>query len=222
MKNVGDKKGHSLGYNVFKELEKDILDGKIPSGESLTELKLSNELGVSRTPVREAIIQLEQEGLVKITPNKGAVVLGVTNKDIEDIYTIRSYIEGLASKWAAEKISDEEIQRLQETTDLMEFYISKNSSDNVRDLDYRFHHMIYEFSRSRILEHTLSNYHHIIQRYRQLSFITGDRAIKSIEEHRLILNAIAQRDGEAAEKYTIDHIINAKINTQSAIKNSIK
>ena len=105
---------HSLRAKVFKEIEKAILDGIFSPGDNLIEQKLSNELGVSRTPVREALRQLELEGLVETIPNKGAVVIGVTQKDIDDIYTIRMHIEGLAAGWAATNITDEELQELKE------------------------------------------------------------------------------------------------------------
>ena len=86
--------GNPLRKHVYKEIEKAILDGVFPPGYSLTEGKLSHELGVSRTPVREALMQLELEGLVKTVPNKGAVVVGVTSQDIDDIYAVRTRIGG--------------------------------------------------------------------------------------------------------------------------------
>ena len=88
---------------VYKELEKAILSGELAPGDSLVEMKLAAQMGVSRTPVREALLQLELENLVKHIPNRGAVVVGISEKDIEDIYTLRMRIEGLAVRWAAEK-----------------------------------------------------------------------------------------------------------------------
>ena len=169
-KSVTTDNTNSLSTRVFEELEEGILSGQIPSGESLIELKLSSEMGVSRTPVREAIRMLEQKGLVQIIPNKGAVVLGISEKDLKDIYTIRMYIEGLASRWAAEHISEEQAQELTEIVDLQEFYNIKQANGKINDLDSRFHEKIYEISGSRTLQHTLSDLHHMIQRYRKLSF----------------------------------------------------
>ncbi len=91
--------GYSLADKVFKKLEEEILNGALKAGENLTELRISARLGVSRTPVREAIHRLEQDGLVQLTPNKGAVVVGVSEKDLRDIYAIRMKLEGLASRW---------------------------------------------------------------------------------------------------------------------------
>ncbi|HJB25044.1 MAG TPA: GntR family transcriptional regulator [Firmicutes bacterium] len=217
-KSVTTDNTNSLSTRVFEELEEGILSGQIPSGESLIELKLSSEMGVSRTPVREAIRMLEQKGLVQIIPNKGAVVLGISEKDLKDIYTIRMYIEGLASRWAAEHISEEQAQELTEIVDLQEFYNIKQANGKINDLDSRFHEKIYEISGSRTLQHTLSDLHHMIQRYRKLSFSAKGRAEKAIQEHREILDAICRHDGEQAERLTIQHIANARENLLHLIK----
>lgn len=207
-----DGHAHSLSARVFEALEADILSGQIGPGESLIELKLSTEFGVSRTPVREAIRMLEQKGLVQIIPNKGAVVLGINEKDLEDIYTIRMYIEGLASRWAAAHITPEQLETLTEIVDLQAFYSQKQSIDQVNALDSQFHEKIFEYSNSRTLQHTLSDLHHLIQRYRQLSFNATGRSEKAIEEHRQILEALVKHDQDEAERLTIAHIGNAKDN----------
>ena len=112
MRKLEIQDNNSLRANVFKELEQAILNGNFAPGDSLIEQRLSAELGVSRTPVREALRQLELEGLVKTVPNKGAVVIGVSAKDILDIYSIRMKIEALAARWAATNITDEELDAL--------------------------------------------------------------------------------------------------------------
>lgn len=211
---------NSLSAQVFDTMEASILNGSIQPGENLIELKLSAEMGVSRTPVREAIRMLEQKGLVQIIPNKGAIVLGISEKDLEDIYTIRMYIEGLGSRWAAANISDAQIRELTEIVDLQEFYSHKQSTDQINDLDSKFHEKIFEYSNSRTLQHTLSDLHHMIRRYRQLSFNTTGRADKAIEEHRQILEALVNHDQDAAERLTVQHIRNAKDNLLSIIKSN--
>ena len=204
--------GSSLRAQVFKEIEQAILNGAFAPGDSLTELRLSAELGVSRTPVREALRQLELEGLVTTIPNKGAVVVGVSEKDIDDIYTIRSYIEGLAAKWAAGHITDDEIAALREIVELQEYYVSRGDTLQVWHLDGRFHELIYDCCRSRPLKHTLSSFHHYIQKARALSFKTAGRAKVAVQEHREILEAIAKRDSGAAEIKSAEHSKNAKNN----------
>jgi len=208
----------SLSERVFKELEESILNGIIKPGDNLTEVKLCEELGVSRTPVREAIRLLGQKGLVKIIPNKGAVVLGISEKDLEDIYTIRMYLEGLGSRWAAANITEEQIKELTEIVELQEFYQIKNATEHINQLDTQFHDKIFEYSNSRTLQHTLSDLHHMIQHYRQLSFSSNGRAEKAIKEHRQILEALAAHDQDAAEKLTIEHIARAKENLLHVIQ----
>ena len=202
----------SLSDKVYLQLEKDILCGKFTPGESLIELKISADLGVSRTPVREAIRMLEQKGLVEMQPHRGAVVLGVNEKDLEDVYTIRMYIEGLAAKWAAAEITDEQLRELTEIVDLQEFYQLKSATERINDLDSRFHERIFEYCHSRPLQHTLSELHHMVQWFRGLSLSTEGRAGRAIEEHRRILEALAARDGDLAEKLTVLHIKNAREN----------
>ena len=118
---------HSLGGRVFQKIREDILSGKYKEHDELRETTLGKELGVSRTPVREALRQLELEGLVTIIPNKGAYVTGISQKDIRDIYVIRSMLEGLCARWAAQHISEEQLDELEETILLSEFQMKKGS-----------------------------------------------------------------------------------------------
>ena len=204
--------GGSLTSRVFHKIEKDIVDGTYPPGQQLTESRQCDTLGVSRTPVREARFQLEQEGLVRITHNKGAVVVGVSEKDIDDIYTIRMQIEGLASKWAAERITDAEKKRLAEIVELEAFYAERGNVEQSRYLDHSFHDGLYAASGSNPLRITLRTFHNYIGRARENSFKTGDRAMIAAAEHRAILEAINMGDGERAERLTREHIVNAKAN----------
>jgi DNA-binding GntR family transcriptional regulator len=201
-----------LRGKVYRKLEKSILNGKYKTGDGLNESKLSHEMGVSRTPIREALRQLELDGLVKIFPHKGAVVLGVSKRDIEDIYTIRKLIEGLAVRWAIEKITDEEIKKLKELVELAEFYTNKNDMQYLERIDSNFHELIYEASKSNPLMHTLKNFHHYVQRARISSFKTPGRAQKSLKEHREILQAIIDKDADRADKLMCQHVNNAAEN----------
>ncbi len=200
---------NSLRGKVFNQLRKQILTGAYKPGESLIELRLSEELGVSRTPVREALRQLELEGLIVSIPNKGVIVKGVTDQDVEDIFTIRTMIEGLAARWAAEKITEDEIVELQEALDFEEFYTMKNDSHHLMTYDSRFHDIIFKASKSRPLMHMLSTFHFYTQNARDSSFQRPGRPVKALEEHRAIFEAIRSKDAERAEKLTVQHIKNA-------------
>lgn len=203
---------NSLRGRVFYQLKNDILNGKYHIGENLIETKLSDEMGVSRTPIREALRQLELEGLVQSIPNKGVIVRGISEQDVEDICTIRMMIEGLAARWAAEKITDEELDELKEAVELEEFYTGKNGTEQLLKFDSKFHDIIFRASKSKPLMQMLSTFHHYIQSARNLSLGSPGRAQKVLEEHKAILQAIIEHDADKAERLTTEHVKNASIN----------
>ena len=206
---------HSLGGRVFQKIREDILNGKYKENDELRENTIGKELGVSRTPVREALRQLELEGLVSIIPNKGAYVTGISHKDVWDIYVIRSMLEGLCARWAAEHIKEAQLDELEETILLSEFQMKKESgfsAEQVAALDSRFHSILYEASGSRILSPVLTDFHNYVQTARTSSVVSEDRARKSIREHRQILRAIRDRDGEMAEHLANEHIMHVMQN----------
>ena len=122
-----DHKPISIADQVFEKLERDILSGKYPQGEILSELRLSGELGVSRTPIREAIRRLEQERILEDSGH-GLVVIGISRQDMLDIYEIRLQLEGLAAKRAAASITDDVLSEMKEVLDLQRFYIESERS----------------------------------------------------------------------------------------------
>lgn len=205
----------SLRGKVFQRLREDILSGVYQENDELREVSIGEELGVSRTPVREALRQLELEGLVTIVPNKGAYVKGITKKDVHDIYRIRSLLEGLCAKWATEHITDQQIEELEEIVLLSEFHLKKQGqgkAKQVSDLDGKFHKVLYEASNSRILEHVLSDFHKYVKMARTMSVGEKERAEKSIDEHRAILEAIRKKDANLAEQLANQHIMNVMEN----------
>ena len=201
-----DKKTASLEEQVTETLEAEILTGKLAAGASLTEQSLSVRLGVSRTPIRAALHTLAEEGLINLIPNKGAVVVGVTREDLIDIYRIRMRLEGLASALAAERISKEDLATLRESVELAEFYISKNDTEHLKELDTQFHAIIYRASGNRMLNKTLSELHRNITSYRKMSLAVPGRLERSVGEHREILAAIEERDAERADRLTSAHV----------------
>ena len=206
---------HSLGGRVFQKIREDILNGIYKENDELRENTIGKELGVSRTPVREALRQLELEGLVTIIPNRGAYVTGISHKDIWDIYVIRSMLEGLCARWAVEHITDAQLDELEETILLSEFQMKKESgfsAEQIAALDGRFHSILYEASGSRILGHVLTDFHNYVQTARRSSVVSEDRARKSIREHRQILRAIRDRDAEMAEQLANEHIMHVMQN----------
>ncbi|GKT33648.1 GntR family transcriptional regulator, partial [Aduncisulcus paluster] len=152
------KENKSLTSIIFEKIREDILNGMYDPGEKIVEAKLADELGVSRTPVREALKQLELDGLVENIPNRGVIVKGVTAQDIRDIYTIREAIEGIAARWSVERMSQDELDSLKEIYELMEFYTFKKDVDKIFELNTRFHELIYMATNSRFLEHVLRDF----------------------------------------------------------------
>lgn len=205
-KEVTDK--YSLRGRVFHKIREDILSGEYHQNEELKEASIGNELGVSRTPVREALRQLELEGLLNIIPNKGAYVTGISAKDIQDIYVIRSYLEGLCARWACEYITKPQLEELDEIIYLSEFHAKKGHHDQLLELDNRFHEVLYEASNSKILDHVLSDFHHYVQRVRKVTLSSMARANDSNAEHRAIVEALKEKDGERAETLAHEHMLN--------------
>lgn len=195
----------SLADQVFERLEAEILGGKYQRGEIVTELQLCAELGVSRTPVREALRRLEAEHLIEDSP-RGTMVLGVVRKDFEDMCAIRLRIEGLAVRGFIENLTEDNLRALREAVELQEFYLNKSDPDHIRAQDTRFHELIYQRCGSAILCDTLSPLHKKVQKFRRISIEQPERAQRSVREHREIYNAIAARDADLAEKLMNEHV----------------
>ena len=199
---------YSLSSRVFRTIREDILSGKYATNEELKEKNIGEDLGVSRTPVREALRQLELEGLVSIIPNKGAFVVGVSLKDIKDIYEMRTLLEGLCAKWAAEHITREQLAELEENVFLSEFHAGKENWEQILELDNRFHELLYEASDSRELIHVLRDYHQYVQRIRKITLSNKERVKDSTAEHMLIVEALKKHDAATAQQCAQLHIRN--------------
>lgn len=203
-----DHKNISLADQVYEVLETDILSGKYARGDVLTEGKLCEQLGVSRTPIREALRRLEQEGLIKENA-KGSLVLGITQKDLDDIFIVREKLEGIAASLAASNSKEEEIEKLKSVLELQEFYLQKHDAEQIKVMDNKFHETLYNLSGSVIFHNILLSLHKKIQKYRKASMQSKSRATESVAEHRNIFNAIAAHDPELAEKCASQHVKNA-------------
>ena len=198
----------SLADQVFEHLETDILSGKYQKGENLTESKLCLELGVSRTPIREALRRLEQEHLIEESP-KGMVVVGISDKDLADIFEIRAALEGKAAELAAKNYTEEQINIVREALEFQEFYLSKQDPDRIKSMDSRFHETIYKMSGSTIFYDVLMPLHKKILKYRKASVTDKGRASASVAEHRAIYEAILAHDSDLASRLISEHLKNA-------------
>lgn len=198
----------SLADQVFDHLENDILSGKYQRGEVLTETKLSAELGVSRTPIREALRRLEQEHIIEES-GKGSVVIGINEKDLEDIFMIRKSLECQVAALAAKNRTEEQLKQLREALEFQEFYLNKKDPDQIKLMDSRFHETLYKLSGSTAFYDTLVPLHKKIQKYRRASVTNSSRAEASVAEHRKIYEAIESQNTALAAKYASEHVENA-------------
>lgn len=205
----GQKDGrdkYSLRGRVFQSIREDILSGRYEQNTELKEAAIGAELGVSRTPVREALRQLELEGLVTIIPNRGAYVNMITAKDVQDIYVIRSMLEGLCARWATQSITDEQLDSMEETLCLSEYHTSKKNYEKLYELDSLFHEQLYEAGEAWILNHILSDFHDYVKMVRKATISTSSRSVTSTEEHRAIFEAIKEKDPDKAEALAKEHV----------------
>ena len=199
----------SLADQVFDKLENDIIQGVYARGELLTELKLVEQLGVSRTPIREALRRLEQERLIEDT-GKGSRVLGITMEDLEDIMNIRQRIEGLAAYYATVNLTEEGLKELSHIVDLQEFYFSKRDKEHLRQVDDAFHDMICSLSRRSVISDTLIPLMRKTRRYRRVAIDNWERTTDTMNQHKAIFQAIASGNAELAQELTTEHIVHAK------------
>ncbi len=215
---IVDEKTGSLEEQVYMKLEDEIISGELGRGQIVTECELASRLGVSRTPVRGALRRLAEDGLVEITTNRRITVVGVSADDLVDTYNIRTRLEGLSSRLAAERMTDDEKKKLTEFVELSEYYISKKDTEHLGSLDTEFHSMIYRASGNRMLCRILSELHRNIERYRRISLSTPGRLESSVAEHREILDAIVSGDKERADALTSEHIEHALANLKNTLK----
>ena len=193
---------------VFKTLRQAILTGELKPGERLMEIHLAEKLGVSRTPVREAIRQLELEGLAVMVPRKGAQVAHITEKNMSDVLEVRLVLDELAVSLACERITDEEIISLQKACEEFENAISSGDIHNITSADVIFHDIIFSASRNSRLTQIVNNLAEQMYRYR-FEYIKDASGWQSlITEHRMITDAIANRDKATAINAIHVHVKN--------------
>jgi DNA-binding GntR family transcriptional regulator len=203
---------------VFESLREAIINGILEPGERLMEIQLAEEMGVSRTPVREAIRKLELEGFVVMIPRKGAYVAGISMKDIADVFEIRAALESLAAGLAAERITEEELEQLERTLVRNSEVTEINNLDALVDIDTDFHDVLYKASRNVRLVQIISNLREQIQRFRKASLSHPGRMKDALEEHKKMVEAISERNVELAQNLARDHIENAENSMLDVLK----
>jgi DNA-binding GntR family transcriptional regulator len=185
-----------------------ILKGRIKQGERLTEPRLSKLLGISRTPIREALRILEMEGFVEIIPRRGAVVTDVTDKDVDEIFILKVKLESLAAKLAAEHLTDDDIAELEDLNARMEKFADAKNVSILIKLNSEFHNLIISKCENNRLTKFLEALLRQFKRATAYSFTEAGRIQRVIEEHREIIESFKKRDSEMAEELMAKHIQN--------------
>lgn len=203
-----------IAMNVFETLRDDILDGRLPQGRKLVETQLSKTYGVSRTPIRSALVRLEICGLVENIPNRGAYVSGFSKQEYEDMITLRILYEVQAVKWAIERATEEDIEELKEKTELMEFYTMKKDIAKMIKINNQFHQKIIDIPGSKMLTRQLSNLHAILKE-RNVDLYTDQYMQDILREHLSIYKAFVNRDIEAGVEAVENHIKSAIVRAKS-------
>lgn len=210
-KNNLETSAQPLSANLFQLIQKDILSGEIPTDSKLTEQTLCKKYNVSRTPLREAFRQLESEGLIKNIPNRGAFAVGLSNRDISDLFDMRYMFEIQAVEWAIKRMTDEEIDALKETVEFMEFYSLKDDSEKVLQFNSQFHRLIYEGTKDRILQKTLYMYQTYLKYSAPAKSYSDDYLKTILAEHKAIFDAIESRNVAAGRKAMEHHMNQSKM-----------
>jgi DNA-binding GntR family transcriptional regulator len=191
---------------VYDQLKQQILTGEINPGTRMMEVDLARDMGVSRTPIREAIRKLEKEGLVIIEPRRGAYVSDISVKDMVDTLVVREDLEGLAGLLAAETISREEVEELDQITTRYSDAIAAGDTANIIHFDEMFHRRIVELTGNQTLIQLFGSVQEQALRFRYLYYDDFSRYENMPVEHRNIVEAIRSGDGEAARRVSDNHV----------------
>ena len=209
MTTATDPSTHTISADLAEQLSQAIIRGEIAQGSKLSEPELAKRFGVSRGPLREAIVRLEGMGLVTRQPNVGARVVKMSTADVAETFAIREALEGMAARLAAERASEEELQELNRLLDSHEAILSENAEAHYADQEgnYDFHNRIIRASRNAQLTTLLSEELYArIRMYRQQTADHRTDPRQALREHRAILDAICNREGDLAEMLMRRHI----------------
>ena len=195
---------------VLAKLQEDILTGQMRPGEKIIEQRVCERDGASRTPVREALRQLELDGLVEYILNRGYFVIGMSEQNFEDMFDLRKAYEMQAVKWAIERITEEEMENLEETFEFMEFYTMRNDIEKMQVINAGFHQIIYEACKNRMLQKLLTAFQTYLK-YKSPEVDYQENYLSTVlEEHRAIFKAFMDKDPREGGRAMEIHVNRAK------------
>ena len=199
-----------LRVQVYDALRDAIVNGRLKAGDRIIEDRICSELGVSRSPIREALRRLEGEGLVTILPRQGAVVAELTDQDGANLFAVREVLEGLAARQAALHIAPAELSALERICVDMERAIASKEVTSIVELNTLFHDSIILASKNRWIKELVAGIKTQIRRIYRSSIEAPDRAAESLAEHRSIVEALKQGDAQRAENLAREHVLRAR------------
>lgn len=203
---------------VFNTLREAILKGELKPGERLMEIQLADRLGVSRTPIREAIRKLELEGLVITIPRKGAEVAKITEKNMRDVLVVRKSLEALAMQIACEEITMDQLLKLKEAAREFEYWVKLKDLKKMAEADVKFHEVIYQATGNDRLIQILNNIREQIYRYR-IEYLKDDGSYPAlIKEHQEMIRGLKEKNKDYVTEISCRHIENQ----ESAVINMIR
>lgn len=205
--------GLTLSQDLFQRLQSEILKGNYKPGEKISEQAICDIYGLSRTPVREAFKLLESVGLIETIPNRGAFVVGLSQRDLEDLFEMRKAYEILAIKWAIERADKKDLEKIEEAYEFMEFYTQKKDTEKVLNINRQFHGLIYKISGNRMLENILSNFQMYLKESDKDSNYGKKHLDQVLAEHKKIYQAFMDKDPEAGVDAVSNHLGGAKKRT---------
>ena len=211
MKEMESQTKTSLKLQAYQYLKTKILNCEYRPNEFLNEQKLCAEMGnISRTPMRDALGRLEQEGLIEMIPNRGAFVTGFGDQDVADMYEMRKVYEVLAFEWAVERITPEELEEIKNAYELMEFYTHKKEYEKTSEQNTHFHELIYKASHNRLLTQILTSYQYYTKQFKVGSEANYDHMDDLLEEHYEILQSLETKDAKRGMAVIKKHLEGSK------------
>ena len=210
-----EQSAQPLSTSLYYEIQKSILSNELEPNTKLTEQSICKQYNVSRTPVREAFRQLESDGLIENIPNRGAFVVGLSKRDISDLFDLRCLFEIQAVEWAIQRLTEEELDSLKETIDFMEFYTMKNDIEKVLSFNSSFRNTIYKATKDRMLQKTLATYQTYLKHSAPPRTFSKDYLITILDEHKAIYEAIESKNIPAARLAMETHMHQSKLRRMS-------
>jgi DNA-binding GntR family transcriptional regulator len=211
-----------LGHYVFENLKQAIVRGDFSPGNRLVESRIAEAMGISRTPVREAIHKLEREGLIKKLPQGGFYVLNLTREEIEETFGIRSVLESYAARLAAIKHQKEELEPLEEKIEAFQYFLNRGEMEALLKINTEFHGLLYAMSRSPKLVKMINDLQDQIYRFRRIILKIETMAKTSNDDHRQMLSAMKMRDAERVETLVRQHILRGQKIVLKELENGVR